>query len=292
MHYIIYMDVLFVVNYIMDYIVLAVTIGILIHTTTIKRPDGKKQMCFMYIRRALASAFGAVWACFLLGLGFNGFLWNLVTYLVVGPLMIGIVIGKEKPLSYLKSIGVMYIVTFVISGGIHILYYYTSLGYFIHVFTKNGRDGFRVWMLFTSVFVVGMFFEWFVFFCGKIQRKHEDIYTVVLVTEAGRIKLKGLCDTGNNLKDPFYNEPVNVVPSGLVSKLIKGNTTCHLIPFSSIGNENGVIPVVRINELRIIGKNESIKVNKPLIALYSGNFAKSTNYEFIIHPDVMKKTKG
>ena len=117
-------------------------------------------------------------------------------------------------------------------------------------------------------------------------------YTVVLETLNGSVTLKALCDTGNNLYDPFYGEGVSVVLSKTVTNLIKENASYHLIPYSSLGNENGLIPVVRINRLKIINEKEMLIVEKPLLALYSGNFSGNTDYELIIHPDVFKKTKG
>ena len=77
-----------------------------------------------------------------------------------------------------------------------------------------------------------------------------------------------------------------------MTALLEGNASYHLIPYSSIGNENGVIPVVRINRLKIIGGKETWIVEKPLLALYSGSFSGNTDYEFIIHPDILAKTKG
>ena len=275
------------VNFIMDYVVLTITTGILIHTTTLKRAGTKRQLILLYIKRIAGSVVGAAWACFLVRCGYGTPIWKLLTYLVIGPFMLAIIIGKERLLAYLKSVGILYVVTFLVSGVVHFVYYYTSAGYLL-----NRRNSIGIGMLIVGLILGVILLEWMVIFLVKRSGKNENMYTVIVETQHGSVTLKALCDTGNNLMDPFYREPVNVVLSKKVSALINDNMSYHLIPYSSIGNENGVIPVVRISQLKILGRNETLIVEKPLIALYSGNFSGNTDYEFIIHPDVIKKTKG
>ena len=287
MHYIIYMDVLFVVNFIMDYLVLTVTTGILIHTTTLKRAGTKTQLILLYIKRIAGSTAGAAWACLLVWNGCNVRIWNIITYVIMGPLMLAIVIGKERILTYLKAVGVLYVVTFSISGVVHFVYYYTSVGYLL-----NGHNPLGMGILLAGGILGSVLLEWMVCFLVKQKEKTASMYTVIAENEQGSVTLKALCDTGNNLMDPFFGEPVSVVLSGKMTALLEGNASYHLIPYSSIGNENGVIPVVRINRLKIIGGKETWIVEKPLLALYSGSFSGNTDYEFIIHPDILAKTKG
>ena len=287
MHYIIYMDVLFVVNFIMDYVVLTVTTGILIHTTTLKRAGTKRQLILLYIKRIAGSLVGAVWACFLIWNGWNAWIWNVLTYVVVGPLMLIVIMGKERIATYFKAVGILYAVAFLISGGMHFVYYYTSVGYLLNV-----RNSAGVWVLIAGGIVGVMLLEWMIFYLVKRSEKSTSMYTVIVMTQKGNVTLKALCDTGNNLRDPFFGEPVSVVLSKKMTNLLKDNSSYHLIPYSSLGNENGVIPVVRISRLKIIGGKETLIVEKPLLALYSGNFSGNTDYELIIHPDILAKTKG
>ena len=287
MHYIIYIDVLFVVNFIMDYVVLTITTGILIHTTTLKRAGTKRQLILLYIKRIAGSIVGAVWSCVLVWNGCNAWIWNIVTYVVIGPLMLIIVMGKERIASYLKAIGILYVVTFLLSGAMHFVYYYTSVGYLL-----NAHDSGSVGVLVVGGIFGGLLLEWMVIYLVKRSEKIASMYTVIVMTERGNVTLKALCDTGNNLIDPIFREPVSVVLSKKMTSLLKENSSYHLIPYSSLGNENGVIPVVRISRLKIMGGKETRIVEKPLLALYSGDFSGTTDYEFIIHPDILAKTKG
>lgn len=286
MHYIIYLDVLFVVNFIMDYVVLTITTGILIHTTTLKRAGNKKQLFLLYIKRIAGSVIGALWACVLVSFELSSLIWNGFTYAVIGPGMVIAIMGKERIISYLKGVGILYSVTFLVAGGIHFMYCYTSFGYILN--TKR----ISVWVLFLGCVVGGILLEWLIVFLDKRNFDSKSRYTVVLETKEASVTLKALCDTGNNLYDPFCGEEVSVVLSKAVENLLKDNTSRHLIPYSSLGNENGLIPVVRINRLKILGEKETLVVEKPLLALYSGSFSGNTDYELIIHPDVFKKTKG
>ena len=88
----------------------------------------------------------------------------------------------------------------------------------------------------------------------------------------------------------MYNSAVNVVESSAVTELLTSyeKMSFHLIPYSSIGTERGMIPVVRVNKLIIIGRKETKIVNNPLFALYSGKFSSKSGYKVILHPEMLK----
>ena len=93
--------------------------------------------------------------------------------------------------------------------------------------------------------------------------------------------------------DERYIRTEKILGADALEKLIdsRENTSFHLIPYSSIGKEHGMIPVVRMDKLVIIGKNTERTVINPLFALYTGSFAQRTDYRVILHPDMLCRTK-
>ena len=294
MHYIIYLDVLFVVNFIMDYAVLSITSGILYHTATLPRVSKNSgELLVIYIKRILAAVLGAAWACILLWFKLMHPMWNVVTFTVIGPSMVLIIMGKNKISSYFKGVGIMYMVTFVLGGIMHGIYYYTAFGYFLYSLTKGGRKTASLWIAAAGLTVGYVLVRWFVAFMLEKKKDTESRFTTVIEKGGKSVRLMALCDTGNSLFDPIYGEPVNVAEADALEKLIdsRENTSFHLIPYSSIGKEHGMIPVVRMDKLVLIGKNTERTVINPLFALYTGSFAQRTDYRVILHPDMLCRTK-
>lgn len=289
MHYVIYLDVLFVVNFIMDYTVLSITAWILQHTTTLPANGSCKDFLITYIRRISGAVIGALWACAMMGFGLINPAWNIVTYLLVGPLMVLFIVGIKDFKAIMKGIGILYIVTFVLGGLLHVIYYYTTFGYFIHTLVSAKGDNPGLWLIVAGSIPGYALIRWLVVFIQSGKNTIEARYTVIIENDGIRVKLPALCDTGNGLHDPVFNGAVNIVEASAVMELITSyeKMSFHLIPYSSIGTERGMIPVIRVNKLIIIGRKETKIVNNPLFALYSGKFSAKSGYKVILHPDVV-----
>ena len=284
MHYVVYIDVLFVVNFIMDYVVLSITSTILPNVTTWTELPKSRAILVKYIRKVAGSLIGATWAMFILLLKKEQVIFTIMTYAIIGPVMLMVTTGKIKFKEFLKSIGVMYLVTFVLAGAMHAIYYYTLVGYFIHSMPK-------IWMLSIGGIISNVLIRWIVAMLIERKGKKQFYCTVIIENNNKEVKLPGFFDTGNSLKDPIYKEVVHIVLKDCVTTLLDGQNSYHLIPYTSIGNENGLIPVVRMEKIKIINEKEIVTVEKPLFALYDGRFSKNTPYRVILNPNVVNNSR-
>lgn len=64
----------------------------------------------------------------------------------------------------------------------------------------------------------------------------------------------------------------------------------HLIPFASVGNESGLIPVVQFTGLTIHTSGGEFHIDKPWFALYSGRLSGKEEYNIILHPEMLHKS--
>lgn len=286
MHYVIYIDVLFVVNFIMDYVILSITVTILTHITTLPEVSGSRNICKKYIKRIVASILGATWGITVVMFGLRQWGFTIITYMLIGPAMLAITTGQQKLLEFAKGVLVMYVATFVLGGVIHVIYYYSLIGYYVHNLLANQKNAISIW-----IFIPGIIFSYVLIRCiveyvGERRSQKGLLCTAVITNEGKSISLPAFYDTGNSLKDPIYGEWVHVVLADSIKELVSGNNSYHLIPYSSIGNDNGLIPVVRMEKLQIICEQKAMTVERPLFALYSGRFSHSTPYRVILNPMV------
>jgi len=128
-----------------------------------------------------------------------------------------------------------------------------------------------------------------------------------------RLALKALVDTGNSLKDPLTQKPVMIAEYGALKELlpesfkvafekgpenleemIKGLQTdvnwgfrVRMIPFSSIGQQKGMLLGLRPDDLVIVTDDSYIKVRDVVVAVYRHRLSSKGEYRALLHPDLL-----
>ena len=108
------------------------------------------------------------------------------------------------------------------------------------------------------------------------------------------MKLKetiGLYDTGNRLYEPIRKKPVSIIGKELAMRLLEGEQEWgrrfRLIPYSSIGVENGLMRGFVADELVVFVNRYSFVYAHPVLAVAEQSFGKRDGYEIILHPDMI-----
>ncbi|MGN0379463.1 MAG: sigma-E processing peptidase SpoIIGA [Butyrivibrio sp.] len=292
MHYLVYIDVLFMVNFIMDYIVVSLAADIIGCRFAASTRSHKKRRidpgpAIFCLRKVCAASIGALWVSIVLVLRLRGILWDIVTYFVIAIIMTMSIVSPREWRRLIKCMVVMYFVTCALGGIMNVVYYYTAFGCMIKSISEKPAAAAILPVLGGAVMLAPLINLIFRYISGFISTR--KIMPVVIIENNGKaIRLKALVDTGNSLTDPYSGSAVNVMESDVAATLIKSyaDSHYHLIPFMSLGEEKGLIPVVRFDRLTIIGEKK-YTVDKPLFALYSGKFTDS-DYRVILHPELIQ----
>lgn len=104
MEYEIYLDMFFLVNFYMDYIIMWAVTKIL------------KITQHVYIRRIGAAAVGALYATLIIAFRLNGAVWKIMTYAVIVLLMSFILTGKKKIRQIMGGAGLIYLFAITLGG--------------------------------------------------------------------------------------------------------------------------------------------------------------------------------
>ena len=116
-----------------------------------------------------------------------------------------------------------------------------------------------------------------------------------------------MVDTGNMLKDPITGNPVIVVEATLLENILpqeilqnleniiggefenvteeirnKYISKLKLIPYSSLGRQNGMLLGIKADEVEIIKEDESIKKDNIIIGIYNKSLTKRGEYRALI----------
>lgn len=113
---------------------------------------------------------------------------------------------------------------------------------------------------------------------NKIAKK--EIYRVTVEKNGKEFKFFAFADSGNNLKEPFSNYPVIVADKNL----FEGVETERLVPYSTIGSQ-GVLNAFKPNEVTVCAGNKKYSIQNVYIALNDN--LKKGEFRGIINPNIL-----
>lgn len=272
---VIYLDVLFLVNLLMDGILLILVSKLLKYTAT-------------YFRIFAAATLGAFWACFATAIPIhNIFIRNICTYILVSILMIRICAKKCDLKDMIKGVVTLYVVTFTVGGMCHMLYYYTNAGYYINTVILNDK------LLVTSIIMACILLIAISRYLNQYMAYDSKVYNVILRVGEKQICIKGLVDTGNVLQDPYFHKPVNVIEYQAFENIFNNIEDCtkvkyHMIPFRSLGCSEGCIEVIMVDVMYIYRNKKAFTVRDALIGLYKQKLSADNAYEMLLNSECFR----
>ena len=289
----IYLDIVLLENIVLNYIILLSTAII-----------SKSKM--ITSRILLSSIVGGIYAI-LNYMTDNDFFINIIIKIAISVIMILIAFKDFEIRKILKQLVFFYLTSFTFGGIAFMLLYFINPknivmneGYFVGTYPLKitvlaGGVGFVV------ISIVAQFVK------NKITEK-SMIYDLEIFFDGKVIKIKSMLDTGNLLKEPISKADVIIVEKeslkGVISNdildnlnnIVKGKWISNvniysykfrLIPFSSLGNESGLLLGFKPDYIRIFMDEEMLK-NDVMIGIYNGKLTKNNLYTSLIGLNILE----
>ena len=287
----IYVDIIIVENLIMNYIILYAT-GLI-----------SKNKIY-YIRIFIARLIGAIYSIIeyisKLNIYSNGIIKILLSIIIVF-----IAFNPQNVKKMCKQIVLFYLTTFTFGGVATYLIYVLKPQYII---IKNGMYvGTYVLKVIFIGAILGTVILFVAFKLSKNKITKKDMTCKVKIKLNGKEKIiNTMVDTGNLLKEPITGNPVIVVEKtvlyDLMPKEILNNTETILggdfekipekikneyipklkiIPFASLGKQNGMLVGIKPESLEIIDEQITEK-KEAIIGIYAKSLTKRGEYNALI----------
>ena len=293
----IYIDIVFFENLIMNSIILIAT-GIIL----------KQKL--NWIRILLASSLGAIYSI-LSYISELKIYSNLILKIILSILIIYIAYNPQTIKKLWKSILIFYLTSFVFGGAAFAFIYIVKPQ---EILMKNGLF-LGTYPLKTVILAAVIAFilllAAFTIVKNKISKK--DMFCDVEVElNAKTVETKAMIDTGNLLKEPITNTPVIVMEHTLLYECIPREildnlenilggdfgkipeeikkeyiSRLKLIPFSSLGKQNGMLVGIKADNVKIIEEQEYEKKNV-IIGIYNKSFTKRGEYRALIGLELLE----
>lgn len=278
---VIYLDVFFALNFLMDFFLLIITRKISVNSKPLYRTTA-------------ASAVGAVYACIVVVTKIKYSIAEMVfTYLIIAVLMAVTAFGYGSIKVLVKHTGLLYAVVFFVCGIINIVYYRSSFGTVIYYAAQyEVMPGMSLIMLIVGIIIAGSILEILPGQLSEFFGKYNSLYVVTLFNNGDKIRVKALVDTGNDLFDPISGKPVSVADCEDIMQVIlkDGNAEekFRAIPFHSVGEKAGIMEAYRIDRIEIEKDGEVIKIDGPIVAVYKGKLSGDGEYQMLLNQKLFK----
>ncbi len=288
----VYIDVLFTVNMIINYLLLMATSKITRQSTS-------------FLRILSGSFAGAVYAACMFFPQIEA-LYTVASKIAVSFILVAISFNIKKVKTFFKTVFVFYITSFIF-GGISLgIFYFTGAG--SGTVISNGifyyNLSLRLLIISSTLAYIIIRTLWKV--CKSDRMR--DFKKIEILMSGKAVSLNALVDTGNMLSDPLTQTPVVVAEFERIKNILpqKFNEVysefkhspesimldenigeiaqrLRIIPFSSLG----------ATESMLLGfKPDAVKIDKQLrediiIGIYANHLSSNNTYEALLNPEII-----
>ena len=236
---------------------------------------------------------------------------NIFFKIILSIIMVYIAYQPPKLKQLIRQVIIFYLTSFLFGGVAFALIYVIKPQ---EILMKNGlflgtyplKTIFIGAIIATIILITG-----FKIVKNKISKK--DMYfNIKIIIEKKQVETTAIVDTGNMLKDPITGVPVVVVESSLLEKVIpkeilqnteqiiggdfknvpeiirnKYIAKLKLIPYSSLGRQNGMLIGIKSDEIIIETEENAIRKDNIIIGIYNKSLTKRGEYRALIGIDIL-----
>lgn len=293
----VYAESIIIENLIINYMILYTT-NMLTKTYTSKK------------RVLLASLIGAIYTLLIFFPHIKTII-KITTKVAVLVIIIMVAFEPKSLRDFIKLMATFHVVAFAFAGSCLALFYAAG----IETYVNEGVfyiSNFKIKTLATGIIIGIILLQVSIEYMKSKQIKDRSLIPITISFRNDKVKVQALLDTGNSLKDPVTKAPVVVVQFSVVKDMFPENiqdlfckysndTTSlitnimnnhhnnfkfNLIPFKSLGEENGMLLGFKPDEI-LVDINGDKEVKDAIIGIYTNKLSSENSYEALLHPETL-----
>ncbi|MCR1898027.1 sigma-E processing peptidase SpoIIGA [Irregularibacter muris] len=240
-------------------------------------------------------------------------IFNEITMKICLSIIIIIVVFTPKKIKdFIRPFAIFYLISFIFGGSAFALIYMTQYG------GLSSKGFFYVSKFPISLLLITCLLSYFLikvswdYIQSKISK--DNILTNIHIDIDGKVKeLKGLFDTANFLNDPISKSPVIVVEYSIIKDVLPieireifnenqekdfehiSQVLIHsdwinrfrMIPFTSLGEKNGLLVGFKTDKITIVEKEKNKEVNNVIMAIYNQKLSNEGEYNALLNPEIL-----
>lgn len=289
----VYLDIIFLEN-------LCINCIILLATSLINKNS------ISIIRILLSSLIGSIYAV-VVYLSISPIFSNIILKVILSVCMVHIAYNTKSIKALLKQLTIFYLTSFTFGGVAFALLYFVKPQ---EILIRNGVliGTYPIKIALTGV-ILGFIIITVAFKNYKRRLSKKDMFCDITLTFQNKSKIvRAMIDTGNLLKEPITGNPVivvekeklvDIIPEEIlnnIQEIINGGMDVALneysakfrvIPFSSLGKENGLLLGIKIDKLEIEYDAQENSIEGVIVGIYNKKLSKANLYNALIGLDII-----
>lgn len=279
----VYVDVLFLLNLIIDYIIISSTAFILN-----KKSNVPRFLC--------ASVFGALYSTIVFFPELK--VLNIILLKIIISFIIILIAFKIISfISYIKIFITYYLINFIYGGGMYAFYRYTTLGSKMNY--SNGE--YYIDLSLGTIIILSIVFYFLIklFNIILIGKSQTVMIKEIEITHNGKTACtNALIDTGNNLYDPISQKPVMLVEKEIINKIIKSDIQnnyeyikkhrMRIVPFLDATGNSSIIYAFKPD--KIYNKSDREEIENILIGISEHRLSTDHSYQALMHSNYFSRS--
>lgn len=139
---------------------------------------------------------------------------------------------------------------------------------------------------------VGAFSDWLLLQGRKKEAEHAGYCDVVLQGAGETLRVHALVDSGNTLTEPISGAPVSVLDARIFYRLWpEGLPGFRAIPYHSVGKRSGILKGYPVPQMTIVSQGMEREYRNVYLAV-SGEEIAGEEIPMLIHPALLQETDG
>lgn len=261
------------------------------------------------IRVLLASFIGAIYALVIFFPSLR-FMTKFIIKISISILIIIVAFNPVKIRNFIRLIATFYVMAFIFAGASLALFYLAD----VETYAGNGIFYIRDFPVKVLVLAVSISYILIKIVWGYIQSiliKSKVYIPIEVGLNNRKVDIIGLLDTGNLLRDPVTQTPVIIVQFSAIKDLLPkqvqsifekykendleaisaimienaSNMKFRLIPFKSLGKENGMLIGFKPDNV-IVKDDEEKSFCDIIVGIYNNSLSNDNNYTALLHPEM------
>ena len=289
----VYLDIIFLENLCINCIILLATAIICKNAISVARI-------------LLSSLIGSIYAV-VVYLSISEIFSNIILKILLSVCMVHIAYNSKNTKALLKQLLIFYLTSFTFGGVAFALLYFVKPQ---EILIKNGVliGTYPIKIALVGV-IVGFTIITIAFKNYKKKLSKKDMFCNITINFQNKYKtIRAMIDTGNLLKEPLSGSPVvvvekeellEIIPKEILSnaeEIISGkyNTSLNeyaskfrVIPFTSLGKENGLLLGLKIDNLQIEYDEQENNIKGAIVGIYNKKLTKTNNYNALVGLDIL-----
>lgn len=126
-------------------------------------------------------------------------------------------------------------------------------------------------------------------YLGRRKQFGNQLFPVTLVHRGHAMEIMGYWDSGNQLRDPYDHRPVCILSRHMAAKILNPKKDrVHFIPYCSLGQKEGLLPVTEIACIKIQNGRHEVEIRPAAVGIANEGLLEGKEYDMILHASMLE----